>query len=124
MKHTKKMLAAFLFTLALALVIGLGLTAYAADPVSYMAWSDTAKKLEQQSCTSYTVVTAETTAFANNTWYVVNEDVGSSSNPINRITVTGTANLILCDNTTLYCKGITVAEGNTLNIYAQSEGLE
>ena len=52
-------------------------------------------------------------------WYAVTEGVTISS----RITVSGTVNLILCDSTTLKAtKGINVRSGNTLNIYAQSDG--
>ena len=94
-----------------------------ADPVSYLKWDDTEKKLVEQTgdaaCKEYTVVTAETTAFEDGKWYVVNADTTISS----RITVTGTAHLILADGKTLTAsKGIQVAEGNTLNIYAQSDG--
>ena len=93
------------------------------DPVSYMTWDDTEKKLVEQTgdnaCKEYTEVTAETTAFEDGKWYVVNADTTISS----RITVTGTANLILADGKTLTAsKGIEVSAGNTLNIYAQSEG--
>lgn len=92
-------------------------------PVSYLKWDDTEKKLVEHTgdaaCKEYTEVTAETTAFEDGKWYVVNADTTISS----RITVTGTANLILADGKTLTAsKGIEVATGNTLNIYAQSEG--
>ena len=53
------------------------------------------------------------------TWYVVSSDVTNN----NRITVNGTVNLILADDATLTAvAGITVHEGNTLNIYGQTEG--
>ena len=72
-----------------------------------------------ESCTDYTVVTDSTTAWEDGKWYVVKDNVTISS----RITVSGTANLILCDGATLTAsKGITVGSGQTLNIYAQSEG--
>ncbi len=52
-------------------------------------------------------------------WYAVTEDVTIST----RITVSGTVNLILCDSATLEAtKGINVKSGNTLKIYAQSNG--
>ena len=52
-------------------------------------------------------------------WYVVSGNVEISD----RIKVSGTVNLILCDGCTLEAKkGIEQSEGNTLNIYAQSEG--
>ena len=54
-----------------------------------------------------------------NGWYAVTGDVTIST----RITVSGTVNLILCDSATLEAtKGINVKSGDTLNIYAQSEG--
>ena len=92
-----------------------------ADPVSYMAWNGTTlvEKTGDDACTDYTVVTADTTTFEDGKWYVVSNSVTVSS----RITVTGTANLILRDGATLTAsKGITVNSGNTINIYAQSAG--
>ena len=94
----------------------------ALDPVSYLAWDDSQKKLvekkDDDACKDYTVVTADTTEFADGKWYVVNETVTNEK----RITVTGTANLILVDGKALTAtKGITVNNGNALNIYAQSE---
>ena len=72
-----------------------------------------------ESCDSYTVVTSSTTSFENGKWYVVSGDVTINS----RIAVSGTAHLILVDGKTLTAKeGITVSDGNTLNIYAQSAG--
>ena len=53
-----------------------------------------------------------------NGWYAVTDDV-----TINRINVSGTVNLILVDGKTLTGnQGIRVGGGNTLNIYAQSDG--
>ncbi len=69
-------------------------------------------------CSDYIPVTNSTTTFEDGKWYVVNETLTNN----NRITVNGTANLILMDGKTLTSKGITVTGGNTLNIYAQSEG--
>ncbi|MBQ5560696.1 MAG: hypothetical protein IIT46_13135, partial [Lachnospiraceae bacterium] len=52
-------------------------------------------------------------------WYVINSSVSIE----NRLTVYGTANLILCDGVKLYLyNGINVSYGNTLNIYCQSGG--
>ena len=57
----------------------------ALDPVSYMAWDDTEKKLVEKTgddaCKDYTVVTADTTAFADG-WYVVDDTV-TNNNRIN-----------------------------------------
>ena len=93
----------------------------ALDPISYMAWNGTTlvEKTGDDACTDYTVVTADTTTFEDGKWYVISNSVTVS----NRITVTGTANLILCDGATLNAsKGITVNSGNTINIYAQIGG--
>ena len=52
-------------------------------------------------------------------WYVVNSEITITE----RITVKGTVNLILCDGVSLCAKkGITVLEGNSLNIYGQQNG--
>lgn len=91
------------------------------DPVPYMAWNGSTleEKDGDNACKTYTVVTVDTTAFEDGKWYVVSDNVTVSS----RITVTGTAHLILCDGATLTAsKGITVNNGNTINIYAQSGG--
>ena len=74
----------------------------------------------EKTCTDYTKVTSDTTTWSEG-WYVVSGEVTIGS----RITVSGTVNLILCDNCTLTAsQGITVGGRNTLNIYAQSEGDE
>ena len=102
-------------------VYGYATPAPALDPVSYMAWNGTTlvEKTGDDACTDYTVVTADTTTFEDGKWYVVSNSVTVS----NRITVTGTANLILRDGATLTAsKGITVNSGNTINIYAQIGG--
>jgi hypothetical protein len=50
-------------------------------------------------------------------WYAVTDDVTISE----RITVSGTVNLILCDSATLNAvKGIDVPDGATLNIYSET----
>ena len=119
----KKMVGIILsLVLALGLMPGVGLTAYAADEVKYLegSWDGTKGKCKftEQSTNSYIEVTNSSTSWDNGT-YVVKSNVTIS----NRITVNGTVNLILCDEATLTAsKGITVTESNTLNIYAQSEG--
>ncbi|MCR5118416.1 MAG: hypothetical protein K6B44_02205, partial [Lachnospiraceae bacterium] len=96
----------------------------AEDPVTYLdaEWNETTKKVEytQKEITEYTVVDGTTTAWGDNGWYVAN---GKIYDVDTRITVTGTANLILCDGSELALpRGIKVTQGNTLNIYAQSSG--
>lgn len=75
---------------------------------------------QRKSVTNPGQITAETTAIGTadtETWYYVSGEVTNN----NRIEVSGTVNLILvdgCDFTV--SKGIHVASGNALNIYAQS----
>ena len=91
-------------------------------PVSYLKYSfdEDTKTLtsEKKKCDDYTEVTSGTTTFSNG-WYVLS----SSQSFDDRIEVSGTVNLILLDGCTLEAKkGVEVAKGNTLNIFAQSEG--
>ena len=94
-------------------------------PVAYMAWDEASKtvKAVEGGCTSYTVVTAgtdDTLTTIPEGWYVITSGEAVATQ---RLVVNGTVNLILCDGATLIAsKGITVAEGNTLNIYAGSTG--
>ena len=91
------------------------------DPVAYIDHNATTGTAETKACTSYTAFVEG----INNTlttipagWYVI-----QSGNAVatNRLVVSGTVNLILCDGATLIArKGITVTSGNTLNIYAGS----
>ena len=115
------------FVMVFGLMPGMSLTALADSPlpgVSYLDWDDAEKKLVEKTgdsaCMEYTVVGADTTAWGESNaekWYVANSDITIST----RVTVAGIANLILCDDVELTIeKGITVNEGNTLNIYAQS----
>ncbi|MBQ9493211.1 MAG: InlB B-repeat-containing protein, partial [Oscillibacter sp.] len=91
-------------------------------PVKYQdaQWNDTTKTVDftEQTCEEYTPVTSGLTAW-NAGWYVVNSNVTISE----RVNVTGTVNLILCDGATLNAgKGITVQNSDQLTIYAQSGG--
>lgn len=95
------------------------------QPVEYIKYTyDTTNGLtkREESCSAYHIVTSGTTTFGSankESWYVLNR----SRNLDNRITVSGMVNLILCDGCTLNAnKGIEVTEGNTLNVFAQSEG--
>ena len=65
-----------------------------------------------------TEITSSTTALSEG-WYIVKGEVTNS----NRLTVSGTVNLILADGCTLnVANGICVPEGTTLNIYGQIQG--
>ena len=89
------------------------------SPVSYMTWNGTSLESTTTN-TAYTIVTDSDSAVTWDAgWYVV-----AGNNTItDRITVSGTVNLILCDDCTLTAsKGITVSVNNALNIYGQSAG--
>jgi hypothetical protein len=75
----------------------------------------------EEQCKTYTSVSSSTTTW-NNGWYVVDSNVTISS----RITVNGNnVHLILCNGCTLNApKGIRVATGKGLTIYAQSESAD
>ena len=80
------------------------------------AWTNNAVVLSDASTTQYLSVTDAATAWTNNT-YVVGSDVTISD----RIEVSGTVYLILCDGFTLTAsKGIRVSDGNTLYVYGQT----
>ena len=69
--------------------------------------------------TNFVAVTSDTVSWNDGTWYFANGEVTVPE----RITVTGTANLILADGAILSAsKGINVASGDTLNIYGQTGG--
>ena len=108
--------------LALSLVPGMSLTALADSEVSYQegSWSNNSVAYATKTAANPTTLASNTTAWADGNWYVVPAGGVEIST---RITVTGTANLILTDGNKLTAsKGITVAGDNTLNIFAQSEG--
>ena len=108
--------------MVVGLVPGMSLTAMADSEVSYQegSWSGNSVTYTAKTAANPTTLVSDTTAWADGNWYVVPAGGVTISN---RVTVTGTVNLILMDGNTLTAsKGITVAEGNTLNIYAQSEG--
>ena len=73
-------------------------------------------------CTTYEVVTAATSAFADGKWYVV---TNGSEIARGRITVSGSAHLILCDGGSLEVEGgnrqagVSVPNGVALTIYGQ-----
>ena len=109
-------------TLCLCLLPVLTQTASATVGVSYVeySWNEATSTLssETKAVTEYTAVTAETTTWEDGRWYVVKDNVTINS----RVTVNGSANLILADGCSLSTNGITVEPGNTLTIYGQSQG--
>ncbi len=106
----KRALSALLSLVLICTMAGTGMAVFAADAVSYIDENG-----NTQSVTSYSTVSSSDTTWSG--WYVLSSDISNS----NRITVSGTANLILEDGYTLTASsGITVNSGNTLNIYGQS----
>ena len=82
-------------------------------------WDSNTKEVKSETryCTDYVGTYGITSTLSG--WYVIN----ISGSIEDRLTVNGTANLILCDNVTLEClDGINVPSGATLNIYGQSGG--
>lgn len=100
-------------------VYGYQTSAQAADPVPYIYYTNNAST--EGTCTDYTTVATDTTTWGtagNTTWYVVSGEVTISS----RVTVNGTVNLILRDGAKLTVNGgIGLNDGNTLNIYPETE---
>lgn len=87
-----------------------------ADNVTY--YNPTAAEGQQNPTVDATLITSVTTEL-NEGWYYVS---GTITNE-NRLEVNGTVNIILEDNGRLNAnRGIHLTEGNTLNIWAQSEG--
>lgn len=81
--------------------------------VKYLATDGTLKTLDSVA----TAVTSTMTSWSNG-WYVVYDDVTISD----RISVSGTVHLILCNGATLTAsEGITVGSSATFNVYAQTE---
>ena len=92
------------------------------NPGTYLAYQTTLHIFTEHTVPNPINVYSSTTTLGvdgTETWYSVNRNVTVSD----RITVRGTVHLILCDGKTLTSSsGITVHEGNTLNIYGQAEG--
>ena len=113
-------------SLTVPVILGLGLlpgTAWAAEEVSYLAYSWDGSKLtsEMKSVTDYTLVASTDTAWGaagETTWYVADGDVSIS----NRVDVNGSVNLLLKDDCELSPNFIIISAGSTLTIYAQTEG--
>ena len=84
-------------------------------------WDETDKvvKYNDKNVPGFRVLDANTVKLEDGRTYTVSGTVDA----VNRIVVEGTASIILCDGAFLNAtKGISVGAGNTLNIYAQSEG--
>jgi hypothetical protein len=96
-----------------------GLTAQAEGGVLYQNYDTGANDFQTGTKASgeYTLVEESSTSWGGSgtdAWYVVSDE---NVEIANRVTVSGTVNLILCDGAKLSAgQGITVSEGNTLNI--------
>ena len=87
------------------------------EAVEYLNWNGS--EMERGTANA-TELTADFKVIGNDRWYVVTGAVTATD-----LAVSGTANLILADGATLTADGgIRVTAGNTLNVYAQSEGDE
>lgn len=85
---------------------------------SYLSYNTESEAFEPLTCSKYTFVKQNTTSWKDG-WYVVN-DSGELKNPV---TVTGNVNLIIEDDCRLKVNGgIKVEQGNSLTVYAQSNG--
>lgn len=88
---------------------------------AYWDATDKVVKYNDKNASNYRVLDANTDKLEDGRTYVVSGTVDNA----NRIVVEGTASVILCDGASLDAtQGITVGEGKTLNIYAQSEGTD
>ena len=103
-----------------SVLTGFGTVEAKADqPVEYAFYNKATGKFETLSCDSYVAVSTE--AHGNDLtmsdgWYVLDGQVRIDT----RITVSGTANIILKDDCTFVARyGINVASGSALNIYGQ-----
>ncbi len=84
----------------------------------YLDWDATSQKLVQKNFPGSFIPVTNSTSSWSNGWYVVDGDITISD----RISVSGSVNLILKDSGSLTAsKGIIVNSGNSLTIYAQSE---
>ena len=93
------------------------LTPPSVNYISYTYDDVNGLKPSEMTCNDYKFVTSDDESWSSG-WYVVSGNVEIS----NRIKVSGTVNLILLDGCMLNAKaGIEVEEGETLNIFAQSE---
>ena len=112
MAGMKKRFARILLSLALALGLGLTLGAAAwADGVSYLNrwWDGSSVQEKVESISAYNVITGDTKTISG--WYVVNGYYEFDS----RLTVSGTANIVIVDGSTLYLKdGICVNRAHSI----------
>ena len=98
---------------------GSSVLASAEDAVPYIIWNEATQKLVDATCIDYEIISSETNVFKNGKWYLVN----GRTEVINRISVEGTAHLILADGANLNAaSGITVEADSSLFIYGQTNG--
>ena len=84
----------------------------------YLRYNSETRRLEEQTCSAYTIVKSTTTQWTDG-WYVL-EETGEIPG---EVTVTGDVHLILSDGCALTVgHGIFLEEGNSLTVYAQSNG--
>lgn len=89
--------------------------------VAYLDWNAAQRKMVGATVAAgdYVRITGETTTFEDGKWYVVSDDVAVNG----RITVNGTAHLILGDGCSLTVgSGIWIDVGRSLTVYGQAAG--
>ena len=99
--------------------------AFAASEIEYIerSWNSSEEKVEEttKTCTNYTNITSQDDlTIGDGKWYVVNGDATIE----NRVTVSGTAHIILLSGTLRCMYGIRLSKGNSLFVYPgkNSEG--
>lgn len=89
----------------------------------YRVWDADRQEMSERFCTDFEFVTSTTATLADNRWYVVRETVVCGT-----ITVSGAANLVLCDGAALIAQsgapndpGVCLTSGNVLTVYGQKD---
>ncbi|MBQ3299559.1 MAG: hypothetical protein IJG99_04635 [Ruminococcus sp.] len=126
MKLLKKSVSILLvMTMIVSLFTIIPFEASAAGAVEYIYryWDEANQRVadETRTCTSYTIITSQDDlTIGDGKWYVVNGDATIE----NRVTVSGTAHIILLSGTLRCMYGIRLSKGNSLFVYPgkNSEG--
>lgn len=114
----RKKLFKLIFIFMMGFII-LPINSFAKDAVEYRYYDETTKEFKTGSCDDYEEVVYTDTEWTSG-WYVLSSRTGMDEQSI---TVTGDVNLILIDGMELYdAISIVVSKGNSLTIYAQSDG--
>lgn len=114
----RKKLFKLIFIFMMGFII-LPINSFAKDAVEYRYYDEATKEFKTGSCDDYEEVVYTDTEWTSG-WYVLSSRTDMDEQTI---TVTGDVNLILIDGMELYdAINIVVSKGNSLTIYAQSDG--